>query len=192
MNLTRKGEYALRSLIKLGLAQELGKAHLNVTDLAESEKLPLKFLEQILYALRTGGFIETKRGKFGGYYLARPMDQIRIGEIIRHIDGRLAPIACASQTAYEKCSCPDEEHCGLRMLMIDVRNAISNILDRYTLANVVEVTLRKILRDGVDVTFGSRPNDAMEAAISAATSFNPVNPEDGFLAELHKKQKGPS
>ncbi|MFU8847592.1 MAG: Rrf2 family transcriptional regulator, partial [Opitutales bacterium] len=65
MNLTRKGEYALRSLIKLGLAQELGKSHLNVTELAESEKLPLKFLEQVLYAMRTGGFIETKRGKYG-------------------------------------------------------------------------------------------------------------------------------
>ncbi len=184
MNLTRKGEYALRSLIKLGLAQELGKAHLSVTDLAESEKLPLKFLEQILFALRTGGFIETKRGKYGGYYLAKPMNEIRIGDIIRHIDGKLAPIACASLTAYEKCSCPDEVHCGLRMLMIDVRNAISNILDRYTLANVVEVTLRKILRDGVDLSFGDKPNPAIEDAINEATNFNPVDPKDGFLAEL--------
>lgn len=184
MNLTRKGEYALRSLIKLGLAQELGKAHLSVTDLAESEKLPLKFLEQILFALRTGGFIETKRGKYGGYYLAKPMNEIGIGDIIRHIDGKLAPIACASVTAYEKCSCPDETHCGLRMLMIDVRNAISNILDRYTLANIVEVTLRKILRDGVDLNFGEKPNPAIETALREATQFNPVDPKDGFLAEL--------
>jgi len=189
MNLTRKGEYGLRSLIKLGLAQELGKPHLSVTDLAESEKLPIKFLEQILYALRTGGFIETKRGKYGGYYLAKPMNEIRIGDIIRHIDGKLAPIACASVTAYEKCSCPDELHCGLRMLMIDVRNAISNILDRYTLANVVEVTLRKILRDGIDLNFGAKPNPAVEAAITAAASFNPVDPQDGFLAELSNTSK---
>lgn len=184
MNLTRKGEYALRSLIKLGLAQELGKPHLSVTDLAESEQLPLKFLEQVLYALRTGGFIETKRGKYGGYLLAKPMEEIRIGDIIRHIDGKLAPIACASLTAYEKCSCPDETHCGLRMLMIDVRNAISNILDRYTLANVVEVTLRKILRDGIDLEFGGKNDPAVETAIREASSFNPADPKDGFLAEL--------
>lgn len=184
MNLTRKGEYALRSLIKLGLAQEVGRSHLSVTELAESEQLPLKFLEQILFALRTGGFIETKRGKFGGYYLARPMNEIRIGDIIRHIDGKLAPIACASQTAYEKCSCPDETHCGLRMLMIDVRNAITNILDRYTLANVVEVTLRKILRDGIELQFGKQADPAVETALKQASTFNPVDPRDGFLAEL--------
>jgi Rrf2 family protein len=183
MNLTRKGEYALRSLIKLGLAQELGKPHLNVTDLAESEKLPLKFLEQILFSLRTGGFIETKRGKFGGYHLAQPMNEIRIGDIIRHIDGRLAPIACASLTAYEKCTCPDETHCGLRMLMIDVRNAISNILDRYTLADVVEVTLRKIRRDGLELSF-EKTDVRVEEPLRDTTNFNPVDPEDGFLAEL--------
>jgi len=184
MNLTRKGEYALRSLIKLGLAQELGKPHLNATDLAGSEQLPLKFLEQVLFALRAGGFIDTKRGKYGGYFLAKPMEEMRIGDIIRHIDGRLAPIACASLTAYEKCSCPDETHCGLRMLMIDVRNAISHILDRYTLANVVEVTLRKILRDGIDLEFGERNDPAVETAIREASNFNPVDPKDGFLAEL--------
>jgi len=188
MNLTRKGEYALRSLIKLGLAQELGKPHLNATDLAGSEQLPLKFLEQVLFALRTGGFIDTKRGKYGGYFLAKPMEEMHIGDIIRHIDGRLAPIACASLTAYEKCSCPDETHCGLRMLMIDVRNAISNILDRYTLANVVEVTLRKILRDGIDLEFGERNDPAVEAAIREASNFNPVDPKDGFLAELTSTQ----
>lgn len=191
MNLTRKGEYALRSLIKLGLAQELGKAHLNVTELSESEKLPLKFLEQVLYALRMGGFIETKRGKYGGYFLAKPMDDIRIGDVIRHIDGRLAPLACASLTAYEKCSCPDETHCGLRMLMIDVRNAISNILDRYTLANVVEVTLRKILRDGVDLEFNGPSDPQVDSAIREASNFNPVDPKDGFLAELTGSERPP-
>ena len=67
--------------------------------------------------------------------------------MIRLIDGPLAPISCVSQTAYERCSCPDEEHCGLRMLMLDVRNAITNILDRYTLADVVEITVRKLRRD---------------------------------------------
>jgi len=187
MNLTRKGEYALRSLIKLGLAQELGHPHLSVSDLAESEQLPLKFLEQVLFGLRSGGFIETKRGKYGGYFLAKPMEEIRIGDIIRHLEGRLAPIACASNSDYEKCSCPDEAHCGLRMLMIDVRNAISNILDRYTLANVVEVTLRKLRRNGVELELGKIDHASTSLAIRKAVDFNPADPGDGFLAELNSQ-----
>jgi hypothetical protein len=68
-------------------------------------------------------------------------------------DGPLAPISCVSQTAYERCSCPDEEHCGLRMLMLDVRSAIANILDHYTLADVVEVTLRKLRKSEMPLPF---------------------------------------
>jgi hypothetical protein len=75
---------------------------------------------------------------------------------VRLIDGPLAPIGCVSQTAYEPCTCPDEAHCGLRMLMVDVRNAIANILDRYTLADVVEITLRKMRRDSVSLPFAAR------------------------------------
>ena len=86
-----------------------------------------------------------KRGKFGGYRLAKPAGKITIGQVVRVIDGPLAPIGCVSQTAYEKCTCPDEAHCGLRMLMLDVRNAIAGILDRYTLADVVETMLRGML-----------------------------------------------
>jgi DNA-binding IscR family transcriptional regulator len=85
--------------------------------------------------------------------LSRPPENICIGQVIRLIDGPLAPIACVSQTAYERCSCPDEEHCGLRMLMIDVRNAIANILDRYTLADVVEITLRKLRKNRMPLLF---------------------------------------
>jgi hypothetical protein len=77
--------------------------------------------------------------------------------VVRLIDGPLAPIGCVSQTAYEKCSCPDEVHCGLRMLMLDVRNAIAGILDRYTLADVVEVTLRKMRASGVVHPFADSP-----------------------------------
>lgn len=188
MNLTRKGEYALRSLIKLGIAQEFGRTHLSVSELAQSEKLPLKFLEQVLFALRGGGLIETKRGKYGGYFLAKPMGEVKIGDVVRLIDGKLAPISCASLTEYEKCSCPDEDHCGLRMLMIDVRNAISNILDRYTLADVVSVTLRKIRRDGVEPSFGDTETESrkIDEMVSQAVpeNFNPVDPRNGFMAEL--------
>lgn len=153
MKLTKRGEYALRALIDLGIAYDLGRPLVKVGELVEKERLPVKFLEQILMQLRDAGIIETKRGKAGGYYLAKPPKEIRFGEVIRLIDGPLAPIACVSHTAYERCTCPDEDHCGLRMLMLDVRNAIARILDRYVLADVVDITLRKMRRDGVPVPF---------------------------------------
>jgi hypothetical protein len=81
------------------------------------------------------------------------MNRIKFGEVIRMIDGPLAPIRCVSHTSYERCSCPDEAHCGLRMLMFDVRNAISTILDRHSLADIVEITLRKYRRDKVTPPF---------------------------------------
>lgn len=143
MKLSKKGEYALRSLIILGIAAEVERELVQVSELAKSEQLPVKFLEQILHILKEAGILESVRGKFGGYRLARPAAKITIGEIVRLVDGPLAPIRCVSQTAYESCSCPDEDHCGLRMLMLDVRNAIAGILDRYTLGDVVEITLRK-------------------------------------------------
>lgn len=153
MNLSKRSEYALRALIDLGIARELGRPILQVSELAAKEKLPVKFLEQILTQLRLAGYVETKRGKLGGYSLGKPTHRIKIGAIIRLLDGPLAPIACVSQTAYRRCTCPDEAHCGLRMLMLDVRNALSRLLDRSTLTQVVEITLRKMRRDKVTVPF---------------------------------------
>ena len=126
---------------------------LQISELASKEKLPIKFLEQIFTQLKAAGYVKSRRGKFGGYSLARPMNRIKFGEIIRLIEGPLAPIRCVSQTSYARCSCPDEAHCGLRILMFDVRNAISTILDRYTLADIVEITLRKYRRDKVTPPF---------------------------------------
>ena len=156
MKLSKKGEYALRSLINLGIAVEMKRDLVQVSELAESEQLPVKFLEQILQALKEAGIVVSRRGKFGGYKLGKPAKKITIGEVVRLIDGPLAPIGCVSQSAYEPCTCPDEAHCGLRMLMLDVRNAIANILDRYTLADVVEITLRKMRRDSVSLPFSAR------------------------------------
>jgi Rrf2 family protein len=153
VKISKRGEYALRALIDFGLAQEFGRPLLQVSELASKEELPVKFLEQILMQLKGAGYLESRRGKHGGYLLARPPENISIGQVIRLIDGPLAPIACVSQTAYERCTCPDEEHCGLRMLMLDVRNAITNILDRYTLADVVEVTVRKLRRNKMPLPF---------------------------------------
>ena len=103
MKLSKRGEYALRALIDLGIAAELGRPILQISELAAKEKLPIKFLEQIFTQLKASGFVVSKRGKDGGYSLARPMNRIKFGSVIRLIDGPLAPIACVSQTAYEGC-----------------------------------------------------------------------------------------
>lgn len=149
MQLSKRCEYALRALIDVGIARELGRPVIRAADLAAHERIPVPFLEQILLQLRAEGYLASKRGQRGGYSLARPAGEIRMGEVVRLFEGFLAPIACASQVAYERCSCPDEDHCGLRLLMLDVRNAVSHVLDRHTLADVVEVTMRKLRRDGV-------------------------------------------
>lgn len=149
MNLSKRGEYALRALIDIGIAREQGRDLLPIRELAERERIPVKFLEQILLQLKEAGFLESKRGKKGGYLLRKAPRAIKIGDVVRLIDGPLAPIPCVSKTAYAPCSCPDEDHCGLRMLMLDVRNSIAEHLDRHTLEDVVEVTMRKLRRDHV-------------------------------------------
>lgn len=180
MKLTKKGEYTLRAMIQLGIAQRVGRDTLSVPELVDSNRLPFKFVERILGELRGAGYVESQRGKDGGYRIAKPLGDITMGELVRLIDGRLAPIGCASETDYAPCSCPDEDHCGLRMLMIDVRNAIARILDRYTLHDVVEVTLRKMLRDGTDLPFATpEPADPGDRRPP-----NPADPAAGFLAGL--------
>lgn len=153
MRISKRGEYALRALIDIGIAHELGRELVQISELARQERLPVKFLEQILTQLKVAGFVTSRRGKFGGYLLAMPPVEIKFGAVVRLIDGPLAPISCVSVMAYERCTCPDEEHCGLRMLMLDVRNSIANILDRYSLADTVEITLRKMRRDKVPLPF---------------------------------------
>ena len=149
MNLSKRGEYALRAMIDIGIAREQGRELLPIRELAEIERIPVKFLEQILLQLKEAGFLESRRGKKGGYLLRKAPRTIKIGDVVRLIDGPLAPIPCVSKTAYAPCSCPDEDHCGLRMLMLDVRNSIAEHLDRHTLEDVVEVTMRKLRRDRV-------------------------------------------
>ena len=183
MKISKRGEYALRALIDFGIAQELGRPLLKINELAAKERLPVKFLEQILTQLRGAGYIGTKRGKAGGYLLARPAREISLGKVIRLIDGPLAPISCVSVTAYERCSCPDEDHCGLRMLMLDVRNAIARILDRYVLADVVGITLRKMRRDGVPIPFMVEQLLSSPVA-KGGPALVEENPAGGFLAEL--------
>ena len=105
--------------------------------------------------------------------------------MVRLIDGPLAPIGCVSQTAYEPCNCPDEAHCGLRMLMLDVRNAIAAILDRYTLADVVDVTTRKMVRDGIPLPFSAtvEPTPARKTKTSKTRAVV-TSPTEGVIHQL--------
>jgi Rrf2 family protein len=135
MRLSKRGEYGLRAMIDLA-TWDNGDSLIQIKEIAEREHIPAKFLEQILLSLKNAGLLHSKMGVGGGYYLAKPADEISLGNIVRVLDGPLAPINCVSQMAYEPCGCPDEETCGLRLVMLDVRNAISDILDNTTLADV--------------------------------------------------------
>src|ERR1700759_1268319 len=106
-----KARYALRALY--ALAADDARAPTLIADLAERERIPRKFLEAILLELRNAGILQSKKGKGGGYALARPPAEITIGQIMRAIDGPLAPVSCVSERAYTPCAeCPSEETCG--------------------------------------------------------------------------------
>jgi len=143
MRLSKRGEYGLRAMIDLAtqLTPQNGQSSaanvVQIKEIAERQHIPAKFLEQILLTLKNNGMLHSRMGVGGGYYLARSASEISLGHIVRVLDGPLAPIGCVSQMAYETCGCPDEKTCGLRLVMLDVRNAISDILDNTTLADVL-------------------------------------------------------
>ena len=141
MRLSKRGEYGLRAMIDLATWETgngTGNGVVQIREISDREKIPAKFLEQILLTLKNAGLLQSKMGVGGGYYLARPAREITLGHIVRILDGPLAPIRCVSQMAYEPCGCPDEQTCGLRLVMLDVRNAIASLLDGTTLADVAE------------------------------------------------------
>lgn len=110
-----------------------------ISDLAQSENIPKKFLEQILLELKNEGILHSKKGKGGGYYLAKHPKSVTMGQIIRCIDGPLAPVPCVSVTAYGACTeCRDEMTCGIRMVMKTVRDSIADILDHKSIESVIE------------------------------------------------------
>ena len=134
MKLSKKGEYGLRALIEL--TARYGRAPLQRHEIARKQRIPVEFLEQILLRLKGAGLLASRRGSRGGYALIKPPHRITVGEVIRILDGPLAPIGCVSQTAYQKCrDCPYARRafCPLRDAMRDVRNAIAGVLDHYTL-----------------------------------------------------------
>lgn len=135
MKLSKRGEYGLKALIDLA-SQADQQALAQIKDIAQRQQIPVKFLEQIMLTMKNGGILHSRAGVGGGYHLARPAHEITLGQVVRLLDGPLAPISCVSQMAYGRCVCEDEATCGLRLTMLDVRNAIADILDKTTLADV--------------------------------------------------------
>lgn len=136
MKLSLRGEYTLRAMVVLGL--HYGEKVIPIHAISRDQNIPKRFLEQILNDLKTGGFLESKRGVSGGYRLAIPPEKITLAAVIRHIDGALAPVSCVSSQFYRKCTCPNEAQCGIRSVMKEVRDAIVNILEQVTVADLCD------------------------------------------------------
>jgi Rrf2 family cysteine metabolism transcriptional repressor len=119
------------------LAAHYGEGPVPNKDLSERNNIPSRFLEQILLTLKHGQIVRSQKGPRGGYYLARPPQQITLAQAVRLLDGPLAPISCVSEMAYEPCGCPDMEACGLRRVMKEVRDTVAEMMERTTLADLV-------------------------------------------------------
>lgn len=132
--LTRKGKYGLKALIHLAEVPEGQLAF--VGDIARAERISKKFLDAILGELRNAGFVQSRKGKAGGYRLARPAHEIVVGHVVRVLDGPLAPFPCASRTRYARCLDCDEETCQVRHMMLEVRAAVADVLDGRSLASM--------------------------------------------------------
>ena len=133
--LTMKGKYGLKAMVHLAGCRP-GEPEL-IMSIATEHVISKKFLDAILGELRVAGLVVSKKGKGGGYALARPPHEISVGEIVRVLDGPLAPIDCASRTRYRRCAdCRDENVCSVRRMMQEVRDSIARVLDNRSLAEM--------------------------------------------------------
>ena len=135
MKLSKRSEYGLRALLDLAAHADTGP--LRLKDLAERNHIPAKFLEQIFVTLRNAGVVRSQVGAHGGYTLGHPAEEVTLGQVIRALDGTIAPVGCVSVIAYEPCTCPAELTCPLRAAMNQVRDAIVAVVDYTSLADAV-------------------------------------------------------
>lgn len=136
MKLSKKGEYALRALVCLASLTS-SSAMLSIQEIAQRERIPRKFLEQVLLALNKAGLVQSLRGKAGGYTLRGSPASITLGDVVRAVDGPLAPLPCASREAPVKCAdCPSLTHCWLRSVMVEVGSAVNAALEQVSLADM--------------------------------------------------------
>ncbi|MDB5522405.1 MAG: Rrf2 family transcriptional regulator [Rhizobium sp.] len=134
--ISQKAKYALRALAALARADD--RTPMLIADIAEQQKIPKKFLEQILLDLKHRGLVMSKRGKDGGYLLLKPAHEITFGEILRMIDGPIAPLPCLSQTAYRKCDdCLSEAECEIRHVFARVADVTREVLFSATIADTL-------------------------------------------------------
>lgn len=152
MKLSKKSDYALRAMIYLSMNYKNGAVQ--IKEISAKEKIPQKFLENILLTLRKAGILNSKIGLKGGYELARSPDLITLGEVIRALDGAIAPVDCVSKISYKPCS--EEVTCVIRGVMIDIRNAITDVLDKMTFADMC-----KRVKDSLE----ERTNDVLTYSI---------------------------
>ena len=133
MRITYKGDYALKTILDLAL--HYGDSPVTISDLAERLDIPIKFLEQILLDLKRGGFVESRRGKVGGYLLVRPPSQIKVGDVIRFIDGPIEPIACVGKK-YQGCN--DIYKCIFRSIWEEVAKSTAKVIDNITFEDLAK------------------------------------------------------
>jgi Rrf2 family protein len=134
--ISKRTQYGLKAMLALG--RRYRQKPVLIATLAEEESIPLKFLEVILLDLKGHGLLDSKKGKGGGYFLSRPPSTITLGSVIRMIEGPVAPLPCASETAFRACpECKDIETCGTRIIMRQVRDAMVSVLDNTTLADLL-------------------------------------------------------
>lgn len=132
--LSSRARYATRALLDLSL-RESSKAVL-IQDIAHRQRIPLKFLQQILASLKVAGLLVSRKGPGGGYALARPAAEITLGDVIRAMDGMIAPISCVSKNRFKECGCPNPDTCVLREAFGAVRDAMADVLDTTTFADL--------------------------------------------------------
>src|SRR5450432_2439212 len=136
MKLSVRGEYALRALLVLALNYD--QPVVRIQTISDQQNIPKRFLEQILNDLKSAGIVQSRRGVAGGYRLAKRPEQISLAAVVRHLDGALAPVSCVSECFYKKCSCPDESRCAIREVMKEARDAVVQIAERVTIAELCE------------------------------------------------------
>jgi Rrf2 family transcriptional regulator, cysteine metabolism repressor len=133
MSVSSKCYYALRAVY--ALADHQGPEPMKIAEIAEREHIPIRFLEVILSQLKGGGFVQSRRGAEGGYRLARPAEHLTVGEIMRYVDGPIAPVDCVSQTRPKVCEFPGG--CHFYSFWAKVRQAISDVVDKTTFADLI-------------------------------------------------------
>ncbi|MFI5171074.1 MAG: RrF2 family transcriptional regulator [Chitinophagales bacterium] len=139
--LSKKAKYGLMAMFYL--AKNYGKGPKLISELAEEENIPKKFLELILLDLKRQGLLVSKMGKGGGYELGKHPDKIFVGQVVRILDGPLAPISCVSKTAYAKCAeCHNERTCEIRKIMMQVRESTAAILDHTSLTDAPKAVFK--------------------------------------------------